>query len=250
MCETFNKIKRKLKKQLKKWKQEVRSAKVEDRVERDIERREALMSCAGDLEASLTELKRMVKTQSDNINQGEQNGNNTLVQRQILWDAAIGYMLVRDAIYALHTVPSMDSVSHAYELLDAATNQIFRRGKLGVRLKKWQCKIAKGTYEYVASFEAMEEKNEQLESFFERLIVEGDIEQCLLDLAKAAAVEQPTQHTQPTQPTTEELNNLTEEEKEVRRRLENAPADQSVSGNNNDVGGSQSLLEGFYGIDS
>ena len=58
----------------------------------------ALMKCRGRLETSKTDFNRVIKTQSRNIKKGRAEGMDVLLEEQILWDAAIGYMLVRDAI--------------------------------------------------------------------------------------------------------------------------------------------------------
>lgn len=138
-----------------------------------------LGQCRGKLEVSQSEFRRTIQVQSRNIQQGRKNHQDTLIQEQILWDAAIGYMLVKDAIYALKSVTSYDSVAHAYDLLDAAMRQIAgKKNGLGdfLRIKS---KKDRNEYGYITSDAAVKDKEALLESFFEELKVTGDIDACM-----------------------------------------------------------------------
>lgn len=140
---------------------------------------EALMKCRGKLEICKNDLNRTIRNQSRNITNGRNIGADTLLQEQILWDAAIGYMLVKDAIYGLETVNSYDSISHAYEMLDAAMKQMTgRKGGSPGHLKNGAEK-ERNIYGYITSSAALREKEGLLESFFETLKVSGNIEGCL-----------------------------------------------------------------------
>lgn len=138
-----------------------------------------LGQCRGKLESCRKQFSRTIRTQSMNIADGRAAGIDTVLQEQILWDAAIGYLLVRDAIYVLQSVTSYDSVAHAYDLLDAAMKQI--AGKQGglSKFPKIGGSKERSAYGYVTSAAAVKQKELFLDSFFEDLKENGDIEACL-----------------------------------------------------------------------
>lgn len=135
----------------------------------------ALAKCRGKLEVCQKDFARIVREQSKNIREGQSIGADTLVQEQMLWDAAIGYMLVRDAIFSMKTINTHQSVAHAYEMMDLATRQMSGK-KSGLPLKTVR---DRNVYGYVTSEAAYKEKEELLDSFFEQLKSSGDIEECL-----------------------------------------------------------------------
>jgi hypothetical protein len=140
-----------------------------------VELQVTLTKCRGKLEICKKDFNRAIKAQSRNINNGRQIGADTLIQEQILWDAALGYMLVRDAIFALETITSYDAVSHAYEMLDAAVKQMSGKKSALSSFKVGSTK-ERNSYGYITSATAQKEKEEQLDSFFEALKLDGDIE--------------------------------------------------------------------------
>lgn len=153
-----------------------------------VELQVTLAQCRGKLEICRKDLNRSINTQSRNINAGREIGSDTLVQEQILWDSAIGYLLVRDAIYALETINSYDSVSHAYDMLDAAMKQISsKKANFPSRFKIGGTK-ERNAYGYITSSAALREKERFLESFFEDLKLLGDIE------ARISEAQRPTAH--------------------------------------------------------
>lgn len=155
--------------------------------EKAIELQTTLAQCRGKLEICKKDLNRSINTQSRNINEGLKIGADTIIQEQIMWDAAIGYMLVRDAIYALDTINSYDSVSHAYEMLDAAMKQIAgKKSGFPGNMKIGSTK-ERNAYGYITSATARKEKEELLDSFFENLKREGDIEKHLAEARTPAA---------------------------------------------------------------
>jgi hypothetical protein len=136
----------------------------------------SLAKCRGKLEICKNDFNRTIRTQSRNIADGMRIGADTLIQEQMLWDAAVGYMLVRDAIYALKTINSFDSVSHAYDMLDAAVKQMSgKKSKFPV----FGASKERNVYGYITSSAAVKEKETLLESMFDRLKATGDIEECL-----------------------------------------------------------------------
>ena len=147
----------------------------EDKVELQV----TLAKCRGKLEICKKDFNRAINTQSRNINDGKKIGADTIIQEQIMWDAAIGYMLVRDAIFALETISSYDAVSHAYEMLDAAMKQIAGKKSGFPGGMKIGSTKERNAYGYITSSAALKAKEEQLDQFFEELKVKGNIEERL-----------------------------------------------------------------------
>ena len=161
---------------LEQLKKKYRFKKANLRREEQAELQASLAKCRGKLELCKNDFNRTIRTQSRNIADGMRIGADTLIQEQMLWDAAVGYMLVRDAIYALSTINSFDSVSHAYEMLDAAVKQM--SGKKS-KFPHFGPSKDRNAYGYITSSAAVKEKETLLESFFDRLKTSGNIEECL-----------------------------------------------------------------------
>ena len=141
--------------------------------------RSDLTKCRGTLELCKKDFQRVIRTQTDNIQKGQRAGFDTLVQEQILWDAALGYLLVRDAIYAIESVSSYDSVEAAYQLLDQATEQIKNKKR-----KQPFAFLSKGSarreeFGFLSSRSVQAEKEILLTSIFDRLKLTGDIDACI-----------------------------------------------------------------------
>lgn len=146
-----------------------------------VELQTTLAKCRGKLEICKNDFNRAINAQSKNITEGKKIGADTIIQEQIMWDAAIGYMLVRDAIYALETISSYDAVSHAYEMLDAAMKQVAGKKSNFPGSMKIGSTKERNAYGYITSTAALKEKEELLDSFFEELKNSGDIEARLAD---------------------------------------------------------------------
>ncbi|MBR3474767.1 MAG: hypothetical protein IKH34_06845 [Oscillospiraceae bacterium] len=137
-----------------------------------------LLKCRGKLESCRADFARTVRTQAANIRKGQSEGMDTLLQEQILWDAAVGYLLVRDAIYSIQTLNNYDSVDHAYSMLEQATKQMMNKRnhmdslKLGGKKKRDE-------YGYITSDSSRKEKEQMLELIFEKVKQTGDIETCV-----------------------------------------------------------------------
>ncbi len=137
-----------------------------------------LAKCRGQLEIVLKDYNRVIKTQSRNIIDGRKIGADIVVQEQMLWDAAIGYMMVKDAIYQLRSVANYDSICHANEVLDSMVKYMSgKKSKLSIPSFKFRKN--RNIYGYINSEYAMEQKEELLDLFFEELKNTGDIEKCL-----------------------------------------------------------------------
>lgn len=139
----------------------------------------SLAQCRGKLEVCKKDFNRTIRMEARNIAEGLAIGADTTIQEQTLWDAAIGYMMVQDAIYSVRTISSFDSVSHAYEMLDAAIEQITQRQRLLPKLPKIGGKRERNVYGYLTSNAALQQKQELLDGFFEELKRTGNIEACL-----------------------------------------------------------------------
>lgn len=144
-----------------------------------VELQSTLAQCRGKLEICKKDFNRAVNVQSKNIGEGMRVGADTVIQEQILWDSAIGYMLVRDAIFALETISSYDAVSHAYEMLDAAMKQVSGKKNNFPKSMKIGSTKERNAYGYLTSSASLREKEELLSGFFEELKVTGDIEKHL-----------------------------------------------------------------------
>lgn len=142
----------------------------------------SLAKCRGTLEVCKKDFSRTIRTQKNSIAEGAAIGADTTIQEQMLWDAAIGYMLVKDAIYALKTISTFDSVSHAYEMLGTAVDLMSERQRILSKLPKLP-KLGgnreRNVYGYITSNTALRQKQELLDGFFEELKKTGDIEACL-----------------------------------------------------------------------
>ena len=132
-----------------------------------------LARCRGKLEMSIRDFERAIKVQSKSVREGIRDGRDTVLQEQMLWDAAIGYMLVDDAIYALKTISTYDGIDKAYDLLETASKQMSGKGSKLRNIK------GHGEYSYVTSGDSLKDKEAQLSSFFEELKETGDIKACL-----------------------------------------------------------------------
>ena len=136
----------------------------------------SLAKCRGKLEACKKDFNRTIGIQCRYIQEGRQLGADTTIHEQMLWDAAVGYLLVRDAIFSLRTVSTFDSVNHAYAMLEKAVDVMAGRHK---HASKPVVNRSREVFGYVTNDASLEEKQALLDGFFETLKVTGDIEGCL-----------------------------------------------------------------------
>ncbi len=146
-----------------------------------------IVKCAGDLGACKKEFFYTIKDQSEFIRKGRAESYNTAIQETQLRDAAIGYMLVKDALFALQSITSYDSVTHAYDLLDAATKKITGEKVFPFFKDSKKKKPKRDEYGFINSAEAVEAKAGIVDSFFERLIETGDIDLCIKEAQEKSA---------------------------------------------------------------
>jgi hypothetical protein len=156
--------------------------------EKNAELQLALGKCRGKLQVSKTDLANIVRKQSISIREGERLGQDITIQEDMLWDAALGYLLIEDALFALKSISSSDSIAHAYDMLDAAMKQISDRGmkmKLPQSLKLGKHK-ERNAYGYKTTEASVKAKEEILEGIWQDLKATGDIEASLKNERSAA----------------------------------------------------------------
>ncbi len=147
-----------------------------------------LAKCSGKLNACKVNFRSAIREQHKHIADGRKRGYDTIPQEQIMWDAAIGYMLVEDAAFALRSLASYDSMTRAYGMLDAAMMQMTgKRSKISKR--RSASDSDRDGFGYINSDEVYAAKEELLNSFFEQLKVTGDIDACLNNAKNPAAAE-------------------------------------------------------------
>lgn len=134
--------------------------------------------CAGQLGVCENEFKKIIRVQCKAVRDARAEGFNESVQMQIVTESAVGYLLVREARFAVSTIRSFDSLEIANDLLEssALTIQGKRRSAMD-SLSKLTKK--RGSYEYIYSADAYEEKLKRVQGFIEELIRTGDIDKCI-----------------------------------------------------------------------
>lgn len=148
----------------------------------------ALATCRGKLEICKKDFSRTIRSEVRNIAEGTAIGADTTIQEQTLWDAAIGYMMVKDAIYSLKTISTFDSVTHAYDMLGTAIGLMSERQRILPKMPKIGPKRDRNIYGYLTSDTALQQKQEVLDGFFEKLKQNGDIEACLAEAKSPAEI--------------------------------------------------------------
>ena len=138
-----------------------------------------LATCRGKLEICKNDFNRTIRHEAKSIAEGTEIGADTVIQEQTMWDVAIGYMIVKDAIYSLKTISTFDSVTYAYDMLGTAVDLMSERKRIMPKLPNVAGKRGRNVYGYITSSAALRQKQEILDSFFEELKRSGDIEQCL-----------------------------------------------------------------------
>lgn len=183
--ESIMNIQDRLEKMLKKR----RFKKANDERKAAVEERTEYMDCAGKLNQALVQFRTTIRSQVIYIKEGTMFHRDTTLQEDELWDAAIGYMLVQDAQYAMKSLFNYDSIQYAYDLLKSVTNYM-NGGKPkfamipGVRKSK-----DRNAAGYLTSDKLIREKEAFLETFFEDLKRTGDIEKCMAAARLPAEVE-------------------------------------------------------------
>ena len=163
---------------LKKYKRNRSFKKANAEREKMVELQTSLAKCRGKLEVSLKDFKRTIRSEVEYIHQDQVSSNDIALHEQLLWDSALGYMLIRDAIFALKTVTTYDSIEYGYELLSAAVSQMDRK-KAKLPVYGASNKKSRNKYGYLTADPVKQEKIQILESIFDELKETGDIDACL-----------------------------------------------------------------------
>lgn len=185
ISEKLDDAKRTLAELKKKHRYKKANAAMANNVELQVE----LGKCRGRLEVCLKDFNRVIQAQSKNITEGRRGGFDTLLQEQQLWDASIGYMLVKDAIFALKTIGNHDAIANAYEMLEAAVKQMSGKGSKLRHMPQIGILRDRGVYKKLTSQDAIQEKEQLLDAFFETLKETGDIEGCLSGMEHPGAID-------------------------------------------------------------
>lgn len=148
--------------------------------------------CNGELNTCLNSFEIAIRNQCSNIIEGRNEGYDTTSMETTLKGAAIGYLLVKDAMFMLRSVTTYESVIRAYDLLDKAGFDLNRKKRLfgttGSELKK----ARKDIKDYVDSETVAAAKKDIVESIFEELIETSDIEQCIKSRREASRTKSKT----------------------------------------------------------
>lgn len=138
--------------------------------------------CRSQLEANKKNVERVIREQSRNVRNGRAEHQDTSIQQDLVHEAALSYLLLVDAIYALTTVSSYDSISYAYDVLDAAIAYMSGKPR---RMRKISALPVLGTnkrrsaYTALTSRERVLEKESICQQMMPALIESGNIEECL-----------------------------------------------------------------------
>ena len=155
---------------------------------RTAELQAAQIKCRGQLEVCKKDFSRLIRQQSATIREGTSLGMDIELNKQVLWDAAIGYMMVKDAIFALNSVNSFDGVNKAYGVMGAVLDNIIEREKKALPISGIRIRIKRNAEGGITFEDAVNAKAELLTSFFDTLVETGDIEACMESAKTPAAV--------------------------------------------------------------
>lgn len=138
--------------------------------------------CRSQLEANKKNVERVIREQSRNIRNGRAEHQDTSIQQDLVHEAALSYLLLVDAIYALTTVSSYDSIAYAYDVLDAAIEYMSgkpRRMRKVSALPVFGANKRRSAYTALTSRERVLEKENICQQMMPALIESGNIEECL-----------------------------------------------------------------------
>lgn len=153
-----------------KYKRHLRKQDIKDALE--------INDCVAKLNVCENEFVKTIWVQCRAVREAREGGFNETEQKKIVINSAVGYLLVKEARFAISTIRSYDSLNIAYDLLENAAFTIqgkkdSAKNSLAKRLKN------RPGYDYIYSPDAYDEKCKIVEEIFEELIRTGDIENCL-----------------------------------------------------------------------
>jgi len=85
---------------------------------------EQLLTCSGELNVCKKIFELVISETAKSVRQGLEEVRNVELQKLELKNAAIGYMIMDDATFALRSVNSYDAINMAYESLDMAERRL------------------------------------------------------------------------------------------------------------------------------
>lgn len=180
-----------IKKKFEQLKRKHRFKKENDKRKQEAQLTKDLVDCAGDLGLCRSNYERSIRQQSEQIRQGMAEGYPVTVQKNLLMDAAVGYMLVCDALFVIRSVASYDSIVQAYDLLDAATRTITgEKAPLFSGIGKGKKKPVREEYDFINADETVEAKKKIVTTggFMEMLIETGNIDKCISTFQEQGSV--------------------------------------------------------------
>lgn len=151
---------------------------VNDR-ERLVKIQTAHQKCCGVLERSRIEFENIIREQCNQVKIGNSLGQYTDVQEQLLYDAALGYIYIKDAMYAVTSVNNDDSMNYAYNLLDFAVQNLTRKNAHPIKSKITEFKAKRSAFKDQLQEDADAKRAELALAILPELKINGDIETCL-----------------------------------------------------------------------
>lgn len=173
--EMIGNVKKTLKKILRnrKYKKEL------DEHNRNVDMLQSLMKCSGELNQCKSSYLAAIRQQQRNIRSGMEEGFDTQPQKNLLKEAALGYLVVEDAMFSLKSMGSYNQMVRAYALLDAITKDV--TGKKGRLSKRRQFEDDNGD-DLISQFNSAEVVSQlemKLNNYLDELLVTRDIEGCM-----------------------------------------------------------------------
>ena len=170
--EMIGNVKKTLKKILRnrKYKKEL------DEHNRNVDMLQSLMECSGELNQCKSSYFTAIRQQQRNIRNGKEEGFDTTAQRNLLKEAALGYLVVEEAMFSLKSMGSYNQILRAYAMLDSITKDV--TGKKGRFSKRRQLDIDDGE-DLISQFnsdEKLAELGAKVENHLDELAVTKDIE--------------------------------------------------------------------------
>ena len=148
-------------------------------IEEKAELSAALAQCSGELEVSKMEFSRIIHKQVRFIREGEEQHADTKLQQEMLRSATIGYMLVKDAQYALRSITTFDSLHYANTMLDTAIDLMTDKKRSVPSMRKTGRLTERDDYGYITSAKALKDKETAAIEVVKGLLAGCDIEDCI-----------------------------------------------------------------------
>ena len=138
-----------------------------------------ILKCAGELRKCREELSLVITDTARAIKHGRAEIRNISLQEKELENAAMGYLVVDDAIYALQSVNNYDAINDAFETINLAAKRLYGerpKKKMGTLFRHPEREDFKT---YLESDEINDARELVYKDIKENLIASGNIEECL-----------------------------------------------------------------------